>query len=145
VHRYEGEIGYVWYTQPCAFVSQLVASHATAAMAAWMQDQIDHVLGADAERIGARGGLLVIHDWRSLQGYDTEARRVFFERMRRRPKRYLRAAIVCVPPTPLLRMAVEAANLLAALHLNPPVELALDPAPALVEHGVEAPWPRAFP
>jgi hypothetical protein len=132
-------IGYAWYTAPATFVNQLTATHGTIAAATWLHDRIDEVLERERAEVDRAGGLLIVHDWRVLTGYDTDARRVFLERMRRRRRGYLRHAVAVVPPTPLLRMAAQTVNLAMALHSGGKLELATDPAPALAKLGVRAP------
>lgn len=135
----EERLGYVWYAPPATFVNQLLVSHGTAEVANRLHDLIDHVLEREAEDIRRNGGLLIVHDWRLMTGYDKDARRAFLDRMRQREPGYLRGAVAVVPDTPLLRMAVQTANLVMAFRTGGELEMATDPRPALEKHGVEAP------
>lgn len=60
------------------------------------------------------GGILIFHDWRRFQRYESSAREHLLRRMRSRPKGYVRKTVVVVPPTPLWRMAIAGANLIYA-------------------------------
>lgn len=80
-----------------------------------------------AAEVAEHGGIFVIHDWRTLITYEAEARRVWQDRMRERPKGYLRGSIVCLLKAgPLLRMAVQAANVVASVTHQAKVELTTD-------------------
>lgn len=137
-HHAEG-IGFAWYTSPATFVNQLLVSRGTVEAASWVHDVIDRVLETEREDIERHGGLLILHDWRALDGYDAEARRVFIARMRRRKPGYLRRAVAVVRDTPLLRMAIQTANLAMALHVGGKLEMRIDPLPALAKYGIEPP------
>jgi hypothetical protein len=141
------EFGYAWYPAPGVMISQAVRRHATAAMAIRFQDLVDAVLLHDAQAIHRLGGITVINDWRLIESYDSEARKIIQDRMKRRPKGYLKATILAVPSaTPLLRMAVQAANLLAALTSGGRVELTDDLELTLSILGLGPPAPgEAFP
>ena len=138
VQAHDPAIGLAWYTQPATYVTQIQVVHGTVACARFVQDHIDLLLTHRKEEIAAAGGLLVIHDWRAATGYDTEARREFTERLRRRP-RYLRRAVTCVSISPMLRMVVEAGNLVATLVTGAKSEVGDDPAPILREEKVQVP------
>jgi hypothetical protein len=136
----ENEFGFAWYVEPAAFVLQSSAEHGTVAFAERFSDLIDHLLDVRREPIREAGGLLIFHDWRSLGGYDKEARTVAVRRMKAREPGYARRTIVAVSPqSRLLRMAVEAVNLFAALTLKSKIELVTDPSRALAEAGLAQP------
>jgi hypothetical protein len=91
---------------------------------------------ADCKRAG---GLFVIHDWRAMVTYDAEARRVWQQRMREREKGYLRGSVVCVANAgALLRMAVQAANVVASVVHGAKVELSRDLTGTLRGYGLSA-------
>ena len=93
-----------------------------------------------AAELARSGGLFVIHDWRTMQTYDAEARRVWQERMREREKGYLRGSIVCVAHAgALLKMAVQAANVVASVVHGSKVALSDDLESALREYGLDSP------
>ncbi len=132
-------LGFVWYTQPATFVNQLYVERATVEHANRLHDLIDHVIERESEDIAAHGGLLIVHDWRAFSKYDSEARKVFVDRMRSREPGYLRGAVAVVPDTPLLRMAVQTANLVMALRAGGKLEIATSVGPALAKHEVAVP------
>ena len=145
VQAFDPSFGFCWYTQPATFVTQLAIGHGTLASARFIQDHIDLVLEHRAEEVTSAGGLLVIHDWRAASGYDAEARREFMERLRLRPRSYLRHAVTCMSVTPMLRMVVEAGNLVLTLVTGAKGEIAHDPVAVLARHRVEAPRHQRFP
>lgn len=146
VQVFEPAFGFVWYTQPATYVTQMAVPHGTLASARVIQDHIDLLLVHRAEEIAAHGGLLILHDWRGASGYDADARREFTERLRARPRDYLRHAVTCVVMTPMLRMVVEAGNLVTTLVTGKKSVVVNDPAPVLREQRVEVPPPGArFP
>lgn len=133
--------GRAWFCRPAVFVNQLHVDHATAETVSALHDAIDAVLHRRRAEIAEAGGIVMIHDWRRLQGYSPEARRVYLERMRARAPGYLKVAVAIVPDTPLLRMAVQTANVLMALRIGGTLELATDPEPVLQRYGVRTPLP----
>ena len=132
-------LGYIWFVAPNVCINQAHVRRADVAAAEAVHDWIDRALAAEPKAIANAGGLIVLHDWRTLDGYDGEARRVFVERMRSRPKGYLKTAYAIIPSTPLFRMAIQAANLAAALGAGGRIELATDPEPILRRLAVSPP------
>ena len=127
--------GYAWYCGRGLIVSQTTVSHGSKEAAYAYHDYEGTILRLHAEEIAAAGGLFVIHDWRTLATYDTEARRVWQERMKSRKKGYLRGSVVCLTQAaPLLKMAVQAANLWASVLHGAKVELTSDIRAALLAH-----------
>lgn len=123
-------------------VSQVTLPHGTAAAAHSYHDFETRILRERAQDVKSAGGLFVIHDWRLMSTYDVEARRVWQERMRAHEKGYLRGSVVCVArANALLRMAVQAANLVATMLHGASVELSSDVEATLRTHGVVAPSP----
>ena len=139
VQAFEPAFGFLWYTSPAVLVSQAAVPHIPLAAVRVVQDHIDLALAHRATDNAAHGGLLILHDWRMVTGYDRDARLEFFARMRGRPRSYMRHAITCVALSPILRMAVEAGNLAATLVSGAKSEVGSDPAPILREHKVAAP------
>ena len=138
------EFGYAWYAAPAVFVNQLHAERGTASVANTLHDLVDDILARRGDELREHGGLLIVHDWRRMKGYDAEARRVFLGRMKRREPGYLRAAVAVVRDTPLLRMAVQTANMLMALRVGGDLEMAIEPRAALRAHGGVAPIRRGW-
>lgn len=132
-------LGYLWFVAPNVLVSQAHITHASVDAAHALHDWIDRVHSERRADIDRAGGLVCVHDWRLLSGYEAGARRVYQERMRARPKGYLKAAYTIVPSTPLLRMAVEAGNLAAQLGSGGRVLLATDPVSVLAKLDLRAP------
>ena len=132
-------LGYLWFVAPNVLVTQAHIAHASVEAAHAVHDWIDRVHASRRADIDRCGGLVCVHDWRLLGGYEASARRVYQDRMRARPKGYLKTAYTIVPSTPLLRMAVEAGNLAAQLGSGGRVVLATDPASVLAKLDLHAP------
>ncbi|HMJ15642.1 MAG TPA: hypothetical protein VK524_29700 [Polyangiaceae bacterium] len=140
VGHFDAHYGYAWYCGKGLIVSHLTTRHGTETAAVAYHDFEESVLATHAREIAENRGLFVIHDWRKMQTYDPGARRVWQARMQARPKGYLRGSIVCVSKAgPLLRMAVQAANLVASVAHGAKVELCTDLDAALREHRVVPP------
>jgi hypothetical protein len=138
-HR-DPHYGYAWYCGNGIVVSHITATHGTVEAAHHYHDYEESVLRDHAADLKRVGGLFVIHDWRAMQTYDGEARRVWQERMRGREKGYLRGSVVCVARAgPLLRMAVQAANVVASVVHGAEVKLSDDLNATLKAYDVTAP------
>jgi hypothetical protein len=142
VQWWHESVGYAWFVEPGVFISQLAVERATVEVAERIQDAFDAVLAVEGERLRAIGGIAVIHDWRSMQSHEPRARRAFTDRMRRRPKGYLKEAVLCIHLNPLTRLAVEVSNLVVAV-VSPGARLRVvnDPEPELERLGVRVPAP----
>ena len=131
--------GYAWYTAPGVFVCQVHASHGTVEVADAVHDAIDEVIAKRRADFDRFGGVLMIHDWRLMRGYDTAARQTYLARKKVREPGYLRHVVAVVHNSPLMRMAVQTANLVMALRTGGNMTLANDPAEALAKYQVEKP------
>lgn len=135
-HR-DDRYGYAWYCGKAIIVSHITATHGSRAAAISYHEYEERMLTEHADDFARYGGLFVIHDWRAMVTYDAEARKVWQERIRARPKGYLRGSVVCVASAgALLRMAVQAANLVASVTHAARVELTTDIEASLREHGI---------
>jgi hypothetical protein len=135
-HR-DDRYGYVWYCGKALIVSHITVAHGSRAAAISYHEYEERVLREQAKDCAQHGGLFVIHDWRAMATYDADARKVWQERMRERPKGYLRGSVVCVASAgALLRMAVQAANLVASVVHAAHVELSTDIDATLRKHGL---------
>lgn len=137
VQHFDPRYGYAWYCGGGVVVSHITIPCGTAAAAHAYHDYEGSVLALHGEEITRAGGLFVIHDWRAMTTYEAQSRQAWQERMRSRPKGYLKGSIVCVTrATPLLRMAVQAANLVASVVHGAKVELGSDVESVLRAHRV---------
>jgi hypothetical protein len=109
----------VWRHSPGVLVTQSSESCATPAAMEAVSKGVDLLVEHDL--CAERGGLLLFHDWRTFQRYDSAARQHLLARMRARPKGYVRRTIVVVPPTAFWRMAIAGANVIYGfLHVSAP-------------------------
>lgn len=137
VQHQDEHYGYAWYCGDALIVSHITTPHGTSAAARSYHDYETHMLREHADDCRRCGGLFVIHDWRAMETYDADARRVWQDRMRERPKGYLRGSTVCVASAgALLRMAVQAANLVASVVHGAHVELTTELEATLRKHHV---------
>jgi hypothetical protein len=140
VHHVNEHYGYAWYCGAGVVVSQVTVVHATREAAAAYHNFEESILRDCAQDLKAAGGLFAIHDWRGVKSYDASARALWQERMRSRPKGYLRGSVVCVDrANALLRMAVQAANVVASLTQSGKVEVTTDLVPVLARHAITRP------
>ncbi|HEU4537596.1 MAG TPA: hypothetical protein VFS00_25930 [Polyangiaceae bacterium] len=140
VQVFDPAFGFAWYVSPATFVSQATTEQGTLASVIALHDLIDGLLAAKAAEVRAAGGLLVLHDWRLLRGYDRDAGVAFVERVTRREPGYLRRAVVAVRGgRELLLAAVEGVAFLGAVAPEAHLDLVADLGPALLEEGVQPP------
>lgn len=130
---------YAWYTEPGVFVSQVLVEHATGKDAEALTRLIDHVLLAKENELTTLGGLLAIHDWRAMKSYEPAARAVFMQRVRTHKRGKFRDAVVAINVSPILRMAIEAANTFLVLATGRNVHAVSGLAPSLAKYGVKRP------
>jgi hypothetical protein len=139
VQLFDERFGFAWYTEPCVFVDQLIHEQGTLEFTQGLNDTVDHVLEREHEAVAKYGGLLMIHDWRTMTGYTSEARVAFLDRMKKRKKGYLRHVVAVMQDKPLLRMAAQTANVVMALSTGGHLHVTVDPRVALSKHGVLRP------
>lgn len=108
--------GYVWFGGEAMLVSHLVSTHGDTPAVDAYHELEEAILERYEAKIEAAGGLYAVHDWRAAATYDREARLLWQQKMRERPRGYLRGSTVCVNnASPFMRMAISAGNLVAAV------------------------------
>ncbi|HKP62786.1 MAG TPA: hypothetical protein VJV78_38885 [Polyangiales bacterium] len=140
VHGYHPSYGYCWFSRAgSALITQTQVKRADLRAAKVVTDWIDRAVQEERDVWSASKGLLILHDWRSLNGYDSDAKALVIERQRQRPKGYARRLCCVVEPTPLWRMALTISDLTLALLGCPPAGMTQDVDRARSElHGAEA-------
>ena len=127
LHTFHRDYGFAWYcTQSAAIITQTTVAHARPGGGLVLCDWIDTALREDGPNIDAAGGILLVHDFRSLTGYDTETRVLINERIKLRKPSYSRGMITVVRPTPMWRMAMRVTDLTRAMLGMPPATLTSD-------------------
>jgi len=140
VQHFDPRYGFAWYCGRGLIVSHIVVTHGTEAAAHAYHDFEGSVLRDYKDEVAKQGGIFVVHDWRAMETYEASGRRVWQERMVARPKGYLRGSTVCLlRASPLLRMAVQGANMVASLTHGAKVELSTDIDGALRAQGLRGP------
>lgn len=121
------EYGRAWYCENGIIVSWAENAWGTESGVGHYLDWESDLIDRKARALDEAGGLYVIHDWRIVTGYESGARTRWQHQMKQRPKGYLRGSTVVVArKAPLLRMAVQAANLVASITQLGKVELDTD-------------------
>jgi hypothetical protein len=140
IQLHDPRFGFAWYASPAVFVSCVVVEHGEAGTAEGLNDALDHIVETRAREIKAAGGLLVVQDFRMVKTYSSESRQVYVERMKRRPRGYSRGVFVAIEgANPLLRMAVETANLAFAIAIGGVIRVVSDPMKVLARFKVAVP------
>ena len=127
IHSYHPAYGFCWFSRTgAALITQTHVKRADVAAARVLADWIDRAVRHELDVWTSSKGLLLLHDWRSLGGYDSDARTLVIERQRRRPNGYARRLCCVLDPTPLWRMALTVSDLTLALLGCPPAGLMRD-------------------
>jgi hypothetical protein len=133
--------GFIWYTDPGVFVTQSYIEHATLDGTMAMTTCVDAVLRYRGDELRRLGGLLIIHDWRSLKTWDTDARQHLVQRSKDRRPGEVRAVVIALSINPLLRMAAQVINVMMAAAGAASLDIVDSVAPALTKHRVKTPSP----
>ena len=135
------DVGFAWHVGNSTIVTQISSDHGTAHTATVLSDWLDQLVARHKAEIESGNGLIAIHDWRKVKRYDSAARVIWFERMKQRPKGYLRKAVVITADNPLLKMAIAGGNLILAVlsGSQPTIELATNAYEVLRKYQVKAP------
>jgi hypothetical protein len=124
IQVFHPDYGFAWYSSAHkALVTQTHVTHARPAGGHVLSDWIDAALREDAAGVEAAGGLFLLHDFRSLVGYDAETRTIVNDRIRARKPDYARRIIIVVRPKPIWRMAMHVTDLTLALLGIPPAKV----------------------
>ncbi len=139
VKKLDPRLGFAWFIAPNFFFSQLVLERASAADATMLHDWVDDALAVHSATIRPTGGLIAVHDLRSLVGYESGARAVTTERMRRRVPGAIQSVTIAVGPiNPLVKMGAQAVALFATTVLQRRMTVVSDPGPVVTALGVRA-------
>jgi hypothetical protein len=142
VQHFDPSFGYAWWCGRGIVVSHVIVHRATGATSRAFLSYEESTVKKHADEVAQSGGLFVVHDFRMLEGYDSDARRIYQDHIRERPKGQLRGAVVCVNKVaPLLRMALQGTNLVATLVHGAKIELTTDLEGALQKYDVPIPKP----
>jgi hypothetical protein len=138
--------GYIWYSDPGVFVTQAHMEHAKLEHVVPMSEYMDSLFVLKRTELGELGGLLIVHDWRTVKSYDTETRKFLITRLQERKRGLVRGVIIAVSMNPFLRMAVQVASAIMSASAGGRLQMVESLTPALIEHGVRAPSASArFP
>lgn len=95
----------VWWTEPLGLMCRIRATHMTQALATFLAKDVDREL----RRLGP-GPYVFVHDWSTLRGYDSDARKVLTDWGTRLDKQMKAVRIYIDPKTSsLVRMGLTVA------------------------------------
>lgn len=135
--HFDPHFGYAWYCGRGIVVAHMTITHGTEEGSNAYHDFESSVVDGHAEDVRRYGGLFVIHDWRTMASHEAAARRAWQDRMRDKPKGYLRGSIVCLAKAnPVLKMAVQAVNLFSTVAYGAEVKIGTDIDAILREHSL---------
>lgn len=114
--EFDAAVGYIWFVRNHILVAQSVVQYGTRATVAAINDRIDELLASQGDEIASNGGLISIFDFRSLTGYEAQARNDWVERMKARKPGYLQASrLIMTPGNPIIQMAFTTLSLVGAM------------------------------
>ena len=142
----ETEHGFVWYAEPGVLITQAHITHADLASVLPMSDYTDSLFSLKRDELTKLGGLLIIHDWRTVKSYDSDTRKHLIKRVQDRKRGQVRGVIIAVSLNPFLRTAVQVASAIMSATTGARLQMVDSLSPALMEHHVRVPHPSArFP
>ena len=130
---------YAWYAEPCAFVCQTVVDRGTRRDAEEITRLVDVVIDERGEDVKRAGGLLILHDWRTMKGYDADARAYMMDRVRSHTRGRVREIVIVIEMSPLFQLALGAANAFFVLATGKNLRTANAVAPELIRYGIKKP------
>ena len=89
--------------------------------------------------VAAAGGLLIVHDWRTVETFDTRLIHFYAERLTVRNRAAIRAIVIGARMNAMMRIASQAiGGTIARVH-GIRVEFSADLAESLIKHNVQRP------
>jgi hypothetical protein len=138
--------GYVWYTDPGVMITQAHITHADLASVLPMSEDTETLFQLKRDELAKLGGLLIIHDWRTVKSYDSDTRKHLIKRVQDRQRGLVRGVIIAVSLNPFLRAAVQVASAIMSATTGARLQMVDSLSPALIENRVQVPAPSArFP
>ena len=127
-------------------ITQAHISHADLASVMPMTEYIEALIQSQREELAKLGGLLIIHDWRTVKSYDPDTRKHLIKRVRDRPRGVIRGVIIAVSLNPFLRTAVQVGSAIMSATTGARLQMVDSLSPSLLEHHVRMPHSSArFP
>ncbi len=130
---------YAWYAEPAAYISQTVSDRGTRRDAEEITRLVDLAIDERSEDVKRVGGLLILHDWRSLKGYDADARAFMMDRVRSHTRGRIREMVIAIEMSPLFSLALGAANAFLVLATGKNLRTVSAVAPELIRYGIKKP------
>jgi hypothetical protein len=130
---------YAWYAEPAVFISQTTGDRGTKRDAEEITHLVDIAIEERGEDVKRLGGLLIVHDWRSLKGYDADARAFMMDRLRSHTRGRIREMVIAIEMSPLFQLALGAANAFLVLATGKNLRTVSAVAPELIRYGIKKP------
>ena len=136
IELHDPRFGFRWYREPGIMIDHLTVPHGTVSMVAAMMERLDELFVERGPAIEEAGGLTIVGDWRAVRSYDPPARQLFLEELRK-PRKIKRSIVVLARAGSFLRMAVQAASMVAAVVGAPSIAISDDMNAVLREHAID--------
>lgn len=137
---------YLWYIEPNVIVSQMQRAELDLLTTQRFVRRIDAAREAARTEIRGAGGLIAIHDWRSIERVAPAARSFLWAASRKFTPGDIREVHTAVGLSPFARLIVETYNVLISQLVSSPVYLQPDINTPLRRHRIVAPRATArFP
>jgi hypothetical protein len=137
---------YAWYTEPAAFITQVFAERGTRRDAEEVTRLVDQAIEHRPDEVARAGGILIIHDWRAMKGYDADARAFMMDRIRSQKPGRIREVVIVIDVRPLFHLALSAANAFLVLATGRSLRTVRAVGPELIRCAIRKPPPASrFP
>ncbi len=136
VELHDPRFGYRWYRAPAVMIDCLTVSHGSVETVSAMMERLDALIAANRREVDEQRGLLIVGDWRTVRSYDPPARQLFLQELQK-PRKIRGSVVILAKAGAFLRMAVQAASMVAAVVGSPSIAISEDVDRVLRESGVE--------
>lgn len=137
-YAFVNDLGYCWWLpEKGALVVQTSITHGDMRGSEALQDYLDKLLARESEVIAQFGGLAIVHDWRSVQTFDSGAAAHTVQRIRERPRNYLRSlALIITAENSFVQVSLQMASSIFAFKMSKKIVFTKDPRAALQSAGL---------
>ncbi|CAN5495654.1 hypothetical protein BH09MYX1_BH09MYX1_18340 [soil metagenome] len=128
--------GFRWFRKPAIMIDHLTVAHGTVPMVQAMMARLDEMIAEHRRDIEAAKGILIIGDWRRVTSYDPPARQLFLKELQK-PRKIRGSVVILSKAGAFLKMAVQAASMVAAVVGAPSIAVSEDVNAVLRKHSVD--------
>ena len=126
----------IWYAEPAVFVTQISTKVARLPQAQMIGQAMDHVLRRFRQQVDMHHGLLVIHDWRSVEVFEADANSYYTHRISGYQRGEQRGASIALKANPFVRGMLQLGAIAMPFRTGHPVSFIQDPLSLLAVHAV---------